>query len=338
VPDPAAPEWTELRYHHVIPTPEQWSALRSRTALPSAPRAMLITDYSSYNTDLARDDRSLPRLAARPWLQPHWVGDLTLSCDLKLRRPVGDLRLELIKAGVSHRCEINLATGTAVLYRAGDSLGSPASTGINKPGTYELTFANVDDRLTLWVNGRLPFEEGGTFKTTLHDLEPTTADLEPARIAARAAEISVDRLVLKRDLFYTQDPAEPDYANLGDAEREASAFFETISDPSRFRMLTPRPPREYPVRPGHYLMLGDNSPWSRDARVWGRSDQIDPELPGRGWDNSPRSSWEVPAKLLIGKAFCVYWPHPKPVWPAIRVAQDLRLPVFPYIERMRWIR
>ena len=78
------------------------------------------------------------------------------------------------------------------------------------------------------------------------------------------------------------------------------------------------PAREYPIRPGYYMMLGDNSPWSRDGRAWGNSDQIDPDLPGQGWDSSGRQSWEVPEALLIGKAFCVYWPHPKPVWPRLR--------------------
>ena len=85
-------------------------------------------------------------------------------------------------------------------------------------------------------------------------------------------------------------------------------------------------------------MLGDNSPWSRDARAWGRADQLVAETPGLGWDESGRESWEVPEALLVGKAFCVYWPHAKPVWPALRFGPDLRLPLRPYIEQMRWIR
>ena len=86
------------------------------------------------------------------------------------------------------------------------------------------------------------------------------------------------------------------------------------------------------------MMLGDNSPWSRDGRAWGDSDQLDPDLPGEGWDNSGRQAWEVPEGLLIGKAFCVYWPHPKPVWPGLRFTTDTRLPIRPSVERMRWIR
>lgn len=85
-------------------------------------------------------------------------------------------------------------------------------------------------------------------------------------------------------------------------------------------------------------MLGDNSPWSSDGRAWGDTDQIDPDRPDRGWDDSGRTSWEVPEALIIGKAFCVYWPHLQPVWPNLRLGADLRFPALPYIQRMRWIR
>jgi signal peptidase I len=338
IPRAETGQWAELRYHHMVPTPAQWNALVKHDRLASPPRATLITDYNSFNSDLAADDRSVSRLASRPWLAPHWVGDLTLSCRVSVRRPGGRFRLELIKAGVSHRCEIDLGTGQAALARGRDSLGGSASTGIDQPGTYELTFANVDDRLTLWVDGRLPFGDGRSFGPDLQDVYPTAADLEPVRLAARSADVVVDRVILRRDLYYTLDPAQPDYANLGDAQYDPEAFFQLLSDPSRFRSLLPRAPREYTIRPGHYFMLGDNSPWSRDARAWGRADQVEPDRPGGGWDRSGRLSWEVPEQLLIGKAFCVYWPHPMPIWPEFCIGRDIRVPFVPYVERMRWIR
>jgi signal peptidase I len=331
-------EWAELRYRHVVPTPEQWGAIRAGAALPSPPRTMLITDYASYNTDLAADDREYPRLAARPWFQPHWVGDLTISCRVTTRRPAGHLRLELIKSALSNRCEIDLETGAAALLHDQTALGPSIRTPLNQPGTYDLIFANVDGRLTLWVDGHLPFGEGRTYQSDPTSLDPTAADLEPARIAAKAADLQVDKIVLRRDVYYTLDPAEPDFTNLGGAQVEAAALYELLSDPTRFRTLVARPPRDYPIRPGHYFMLGDNSPWSRDARAWGSGDQLDPDIPGRGWDNPGRASWEVPEQLLVGKAFCVYWPHPKPVWPRFKLGNDIHLPSLPYIERMRWIR
>ena len=85
------------------------------------PSPSLITDYYSYNTDLSADDQSHPRGAARAWFQPHWVGDLTLSLRLTTHEPAGQFRLELIKAGVSNRCEIDLKSGEARLFHGATS-------------------------------------------------------------------------------------------------------------------------------------------------------------------------------------------------------------------------
>jgi signal peptidase I len=338
VPDRPRTDWAELRYRHVVPDPGQWKAIRDGRRPTDLPRATIITDYSSYNTDLSDPDRAEPRRAARAWLQPHWVGDLTVSLRLIVRERAGRLRLELIEAGLSNRCEIDLASGEASLSHGGASLGHAASTGINGPGTYDVAFANVDGRLTLWVDGNLPFGGGRSYATNPQPMAPTAADLEPVRIAAHQAAIAVDNLVLKRDVYYTLEPSESDYADLGAAQSDPSALFDLLSDPERFAFLTHHTPRDYPIAPGHYLMLGDNSPWSRDGRAWGQADQIGPNLPGHGWDDSGRASWEVPEALLVGKAFCVYWPHLQPVWPNLRLGEDIRLPALPYIQRMRWIR
>ena len=68
------------------------------------------------------------------------------------------------------------------------------------------------------------------------------------RIAGEHAEIEVDCLVLKRDVYYTLDPAESDYSNLDEPARtEPSALFELLSDPERFAMLSRYPAREYPI-------------------------------------------------------------------------------------------
>jgi signal peptidase I len=332
-------DWAELRYHHVVPSPAQWEAIRAGEPLARLPFSTLITDYYSYNTDVSAYDQSYPTGSARAWFQPHWVGDLTIALRLTVRERIGLFRIELIKAGASNRCELDLASGLARLYHRDCPLGNAVQTEINQAGTYDVVFANVDGRLTLWVNGRLPFGEGRTYDTSLDSAAPTVADLEPSRVAARGATIRLESLVLRRDIYYTLEPTESDYSNLdGSARIKSSALLELLSDPARFPGLVRYPARDYSIGPKRYLMLGDNSPWSRDGRAWGSSDQIDPEIPGQGWDMSGRASWEVPEALLIGKAFCVYWPHPKPVWPELPFGADVRLPIRPYIERMRWIR
>ena len=176
----------------------------------------MITDYYSYNTDVSAADQPHPRTAARAWFQPHWVGDLTLSLRLTVREPAGRFRLELIKAGVSNRCEIDLTTGEARLFHGDDALGRRRRRReITRPGTYDLTFANVDDRLTLWVDRRPAVRRRPDLSDRASEpAAPTAADLEPARIAAQGAAIAVDGLVLKRDVYYTLEPAESDYANL----------------------------------------------------------------------------------------------------------------------------
>jgi len=84
-------------------------------------------------------------------------------------------------------------------------------------------------------------------------------------------------------------------------------------------------PEMWPTRPAPHS----------GGRAWGRRNQNDPD---NGWDDSGRESWEMPESLIIGKAFCVSWPHHKPAWPEFRLGPDQRFPVRPYIERIHWIR
>ena len=107
-------QWVELGYRNLVPDPEQWDAVLSGRTLPRAPRASLITDFYSYNTNMSKQYSDLleePGMARYAWMQPHWVGDLTLGAKLEVTSSAGEVRLELIKGGVPHRCTIDLATG-----------------------------------------------------------------------------------------------------------------------------------------------------------------------------------------------------------------------------------
>jgi len=332
--------WDELRYRHLVPSPEQWEAIAAGREPEDPPRPTLITDFTSFNTDLAPQNLPQVRFVTRPWFQPHWVGDLALSLHLDVAEPSGRVRLELIEAGVSHRCEIDLATGEARLWRGQEPLGPAIQTTIRRPGGHDLTFSNIDDRLSLWIDGDRPFGDGLSYNRPDDDASraPTLDDLAPARIAACGAAVGIGRLVLKRDLYYTQSPGDPDSDDLLDYRgRPPRDLFELLADPARYATLRWRTPREYPIEAGRYMMLGDNSSWSRDGRAWTRVDQTTPTAPDRGWDASGRESWEVPRSLLIGRAFCVYWPHFRPVWPRFRWGPDLVVPARPNVEAIRWI-
>jgi len=327
----------ELRYRHLVPDPEQWDALLNGRDLPRPPRPTLVTDFYSYNTNITGDFRSD---MDGSWMQPHWVGDLSLSATLRVEEAKGVVRFELIEGGIPNRCEIDLASGVATLRHGAEALGQVAS-GIAGPGRYDVHFANIDDRLMLLVNGRAVFGDGliygdGQAPRPL----PTRADLSPAAVTALGATIGVSDLVLKRDIYYTTTPGRPDYWNLWTEHdpRTPVELFDNLADPESLAFLINLPSKDYPIAPGRYMMFGDNSPMSKDSRGWGTADRTNPDVPEDGWDPSGRASWEVPRALLTGKAFYVYWPHGKPFGPDIRLSRDLRVPFRPYLERMKWIR
>ncbi len=335
--------WADLRYRHLVPDPEQWAAIADGKPVPRGPRPSLITDFYSYNTNIspAYYDRWLQMNEG--YLQPNWVGDLTVSGHVEVisTQPKGQLRLELIEAGASHRCEIDLTTGVASLFRGDSKLGE-APTSIQGPGGHDLKFANVDDRLTLWVDGSTPFGAGVAFEDPPSTpYIPSARDLDPVGISVRGAHAKVSGLVLKRDIYYTQDPREPDFKVPGvydtNGRDDMADFgrvlklFDFLSDPSQFGQLQVlAASKSYVVTPDHYMMMGDNSPRSSDSRAWESRDA--------SWSVEDRLSWEVPKALLIGKAFFVYWPHGKPFGPDFGLNRDFRIPFRPYFERMKWIR
>ena len=175
-----------------------------------------MTDFYSYNANMmAYRYKRFPEPPRPPdeaqvdnaWMQPHWVGDLTLQADLQVRNasPGASLRLELVKAGVAHRCTIDLTTGTAVVTRGDTELGQ-WQTPIQGTGKHHVDFANVDDRVSLTVDGRPCGGDGFAYDSSEPVPIPTAADLAPAAIAARNADVIASDLVLKRDIYYTQYP------------------------------------------------------------------------------------------------------------------------------------
>jgi signal peptidase I len=336
-------EPAELRYRHLVPDPRQWEEILSGQSLSAPPRPTLIGDFYSYNSNVSADRRGEFGDA----YPPHWVGDLTLSCRLECNSASGTVRFELVEGGITNRCEIDLATGMATLSHGEQALGDPVSCGIRGKGSHDVTFANVDDRLTLWVDGRTPFGDGRAYSDgSGRHPAPTEADLDPVGIAAQGSSVRVSNLVLKRDIYYTQVPGSSDYSGQlswplgspGDRVSRVVEAFNILADPARFAELGNLKERDFQIRHGHYMMMGDNSPRSKDSRGWEQRDQLRSERPDIGWDANLRESWEVPEALLIGKAFFVYWPHGKPFGPDLRINHDFRVPFRPYVERMKWIR
>jgi signal peptidase I len=283
---PGGPDWSELRYEHRVPSPRQWVALLRGDAVPGHPRSSLVTDFYAYNSAEQPVDWPGPY----DWYVPNWTPDLTLAASVKVAptdgasAPPAQLRLELIKGGVPGRALINLATGQATLYHGDQPLGSPAATVAHDGREHDYEFANVDDRLTLRIDGSPIFGDGLPYADVESpSIAPTAEDLQPARIAVQGAAATVSGLVLKRDLYYTQDPGSTDVtfpldgptataARSGEARMDA--ILELYSDPQYFPQLIPTGTKDFVIRPAHYMMLGDNSPSSSDSRKWSSDDQL----------------------------------------------------------------
>jgi signal peptidase I len=259
--DPAEEGERWLRYRHVL-----------RDSKDQKPQ--LITDFMGYNTWAGRGHSSPGE---------NWVSDLLLECDATVERPQGELTLELSRGPDRFQAAFDLKTGRCTLYRLTgpkgerQELGS-AETRLNRKGTYRLRFADVDERLTVWVDGRLPFDDGVVYQPAPKLVPTAENDLErPASVGARGAAVAVSKLKLFRDTYYTTAKGSPGAPDLGNSFRP--------EDPSTYAWRDV-PVSTFYVQPGHFLCMGDNSPESSDGRSWGL----------------------VPQRLMLGRALLVYWP------------------------------
>jgi signal peptidase I len=224
-----------------------------------------------------------------------------------------------------------MATGQAALSIDNLAAFAPrATTKVRGRGSHDIVFANVDDQLLLWVDGKpVKFDQPTTYEP-LGNTRPDRADLAPVGIASRGAAVRIDHLKVLRDVYYITDHL------VLDQERGSGLFTDYPLDFFRLRQLTPdgmadflsdprqwgefdrRRSRTFPLQPDQFLALGDNSPSSKDARVWAEE----------GYE------FYVAREMLIGKAVAVIWPHSKDVIPGTKIW----FPYFPNFARYRFVR
>jgi signal peptidase I len=250
-----------LHYRHV---------LRDK---PDKPQ--LITDFMGYNTWEAERDRghSLPG--------ENWATDLIVECNADVKTAQGNFVLELSKGPDRFQARFDLASGTCTLFRLTRGKKpfemKSAPTRLKGKGRYQVRFANVDDRLVVWVDGRLPFDKGVEYPAADKLMPVKENDLERPVSVGTSGGVVVSGLKVYRDTYYTTSRSGPSSSDVPEMH---------FDDPETFKNAEDAPVSTYYVQPGHFLCLGDNSPESSDGRSWGL----------------------VPRRLLLGRALMVYYP------------------------------
>jgi len=274
-----------------------------------------ITDRVPYNEVASR---IMPERPAFP------VADLRMRCGV---RPDSEgLKLSATISARNHEFQAAIEDGRAIVRMrpAGASEWSredwsPLPRQALAPGRVtNIEFWHADQSLSLWIDGRKVVTstyDWGPSERLLHVTgmpgddyfdEPSTALSRPETYTGAApklwwsfdgAPVTLYRVGLDRDLYY-QPVARGDTPGLA-------------THPARLAHLGP----------DQFFACGDNSPASQDGRLWNRVDpwvqDIDSEL------------GVVNRKLLLGKAFFVYFPSPFMV--------NDRIPV-PDFGSMRFIR
>jgi signal peptidase I len=330
--EPAGDDAHWLRYQHFPPSQSDWRDLDRGAVVTQNIRPQLITDFYAYNTNLDRHSRNedRPNLAGM-----HWVGDLMLDCQVNVKSDSGAVLVDVVRGGAHFVCEIDVASGKAALRIPGDREFAPRTlTGTTKlkgPGKYDVVFANFDHQLTLWVGGKLVEFDGPTEYDIDVDMPRSTAqdagDLAPLGVGARGVALEVMHLKVKRDIYYIAQGLGSSLV-MTDFRQYPQAFDrphqkQILSDPSQWGLFAPDNLRFVTVdledktdnREDQFFVLGDNSPFSKDARLW----EAEPH---------------VKRELLIGKALYIYWPHSFDRVPGTKIP----FPFFPNFGAMGFVR
>ena len=300
-------------------------------------RAWPLTDWNAYNAWRRVPEFPISDVRMRGAFEPASASKFSASTEIVTR----GLRIEAGVRPVSGALEafalvqpVDGGEATASKVR---SLGPAGGSG----SVLALEVWHVDQKIWVFVGGslmiELPYELDKDGTSPLERLQ--AVGIEPGRYAqdpvstkpkgpeSLAWKFSGSALVARdlridRDLYYQPGMLLPGNQVVSNGPLVMGRAF--ACDP------------EHPAQlgPDDFLLLGDNSPASRDGRFWGRPHPILKNAIGF------EKPFVVPRELLVGAAWCVYFPATYPLGTGL----DMRDPaarapgIVPNFGSLRFIR
>ncbi len=289
--------------------------IRFATANPAGRGQLSFQQRGHYLLNGEGYDATFPRHQ-----ENHLVGDLYVSTIWQSTSPAS--AISLVLGTRSNRYKVSLQhDGKIGLYRWISTQKSfvpvsPARLDFMKkitplhPGIpYTVSMSNLDHQVRFWFNHHLVLQYtplwtvGQALKFRDYQIE---YGREIPRIFVNVTGVCTLRhLNLMRDIYYTQTHVENSQGS------DLGPGTATAGHPLK-------------LHAGEYFMLGDNSAYSADGRVW---DRVDPALA-----DLHLHIGVVPQRYILGKAFMVYWPA------GFRLFDGHGWPLIPNVGKMRLIR
>ncbi|MEM7229477.1 MAG: S26 family signal peptidase [Planctomycetota bacterium] len=292
------------------------------TALQWDSNRFPITDWNHYNL-----------LTANTQMQAWPVSDVRVAGSIV--REKANLTTTLELRARSHVFEFNVTETQATIHMRLVDSDTPdgqktVTADIELPpagDVFNVEFWHADQRAAIYIDGRLAVEilydwnpeqrmrfatgllnTGVSIRAIYDRLQPfsptttrrntTPAPIQSPELTWRFAgtPLTMQRVDVDRDLAYQYMPVIP------------VARRHPENGPTRMPTYGTHPDHLATLGPDHYMMAGDNSPASLDSRWWGEPHPIVEA-------QVDTAAFLVHRKLLLGKAWTVYFPSPQPRQP-----------------------
>lgn len=300
-------------------------------------RAWPLTDWNAYNAWRRLPEFPISDVRMRGAFEAASASKFSAAVELVTRGLRIEAGVRPASGGLEAFATVQPADGGAAMASKAQSLGAAGGAG----SVLALDVWHVDQKIWVFVGGalqiELPYEldmDGTSPMERLQSvgIEPGRYAQDPVSTKPKAPESLAWKFVgsplvardlrVDRDLYYQPGMLLPGNQVVSNGPIVMGRAF--ACDP------------EHPAQlgPDDFLLLGDNSPASRDGRFWGRPHPILKNAIGF------EKPFVVPREMLVGAAWCVYFPATYPLGTGL----DMRDPaarapgIVPNFGSLRFIR